>query len=232
MVWNGAASCRGRPMMATLPEAYDKQLFRSLGARAVWLPGETVLLGDVVVRRNGRFNKVAHINSFGAQMQTLSHSDTSLDLSSTSVSQTIFQAGVQLSDTSKLDLSADASVKLEFTGKSQFLLKTPTLSGGSIQNMLEIAGKVAGQANWQHDKFFIVHELYTAVDWSFLGTKEKSAAVEFSGKGAAVLSFLSAGVTFGLKSSGAIEVKILGKGGAIAQNVARVKRDGELLFDV
>lgn len=218
--------------MATLPEAYDKALFKSLGARAVWLPGETVQLGDVVVRRNGKLNKVAHINAFGAQMQTLSHSDTSLDLASTSVKQTIFQAGAQLPDTSKLDLAADASVKLEFGGKSQFLLKTPTLAGGSIQNLLEIAGTVAPLANWQHDRFFIVHEVYTAVDWSFLGTREKSAAVEFTGKGAAVLSFLSAGVTFGLKSSGSIEVKILGKGGAIAQNVARVKKDGQLVFDV
>jgi hypothetical protein len=218
--------------MATLPEAFDKQLFRSLNARAVWLPGGSVMLGDVVVRRRGVFNKVAHINSFGAQMQTLSHSDVSLDLSSTSVSQKLFQAGAELSGTANLDLAADASVKLEFTGKSQFLLKTPTLAGGSIQNMLEIAGKVAPLANWQHDKFFIVHELYTAVDWSFLGTKEKSAAIEFTGKGAAVLSFVTAGVTLGLKSSGSIEVKILGKGGAIAQNVARVKRDGQLIFDV
>ena len=87
-------------------------------------------------------------------------------------------------------------------------------------------------ANWQHDQFFIVHELYTAVDWSFLGTKDKSADVEFTGKGAQILSFLSAGATLGLKSSGSIEVKILGQGGAIAQNVARVRRDGQIVFDV
>jgi len=218
--------------MASLPEAFDKQLFRSLAARAVWLPGKAVTLGDVVQRRNGEFHKVAHINNFGAQMQTMGHSDTSLDLSSTSVSQKIFQLGAELPDTANLDLSADASVKLAFKGKSQFVLKTPTLAGGSIQNLLEIAGIVAPLANWQHDQFFIVHELYTAVDWSFLGTKDKSADVEFTGKGAAILSFLSAGATLGLKSSGSIEVKILGQGGAIAQNVARVRRDGQIVFDV
>jgi len=218
--------------MASLPEAFDKQLFRTLHARAVWLPGTATQLGDVVVRRNGEFHKVAHINAFGAQMQTLSHSDTSLDLASSKVSQKLFQAGAELPDSAGLDLAAEASVRLELKGKSQFLLKTPTLAGGSIQNLLEIAQAVAGLGNWQHDRFFIVHELYTAVDWSFLGTREKSAAIEFAGKGAAVLSFVTAGVTLGLRSSGAIDVKILGKGGAIAQNVARVKRDGRLIFDI
>jgi hypothetical protein len=81
-------------------------------------------------------------------------------------------------------------VRFELAGKSQFVLKTPTLSGESIQNMLEIAGKLMGLANWKHDKFFIVEELYSAVDWSFIGTKEKASTVEFSGQGGAVLSFL------------------------------------------
>ena len=218
--------------MASLPEAYDKQLFAALGARAVWLPGKAVTLGDVLQRRDGEFHKVAHINNFGAQMQTLGHSDTSLDLASTSVTQKLFQLGAELPDTASLDLAAAASVRLAFGGKAQFVLKTPTLAGGSIQNLLEIAGVLAGQGSWQHDRFFIVHELYTAVDWSFLGTKDKSADVEFTGKGAAILSFLSAGATLGLKSSGSIEVKILGQGGAIAQNVVRVRRDGALDFDV
>jgi len=218
--------------MATLPETFDRHLFQSLNARAVWLPGKAMALGDVMVRRNGEFHKVAHINNFGASMQTLGHSDTALDLASGSVRQRIFQAGAELPDAGPLDLAAEASVTLEFQGKAQFVLKTPTLAGGSIQNLLEIATTVAPLANWQHDKFFIVHEMYTGVDWSFLGTKEKSATVGFSGKGAAILSFLSAGATVGLKSSGSIEVKIVGKGGAIAHNVARVRRGGELDFDL
>jgi hypothetical protein len=219
--------------MATLPEAFDKQLFGSLGARAVWLPGE-----DGAARRrrpcgaNGRFNKVAHINAFGAQMETLrpqrheprprQHQRLAEDLPGRGA------AARHLEARSLGRRQRQARVHRQVAVPAQ----DPDARRGSIQNLLEIAATVAPQANWQHDKFFIVHEVYTAVDWSFLGTKEKSAAVEFSGKGAAILSFLSAGVTVGLKSSGSIEVKILGKGGAIAQNVARVKRDGQLVFDV
>src|SRR4029078_12091138 len=47
--------------------------------------------------------------------------------------------GATRPDPATLALSADASVKLAFKGKSQFVLKTPTLAGGSIQNLLEIA---------------------------------------------------------------------------------------------
>jgi hypothetical protein len=161
--------------MATVPEACDKQLFRSLGARAVWLPGE-----DRAARRRGRraqwrFNKVAHINSFGAQMQTLWHSDTSLDLSSTSVKQTIFQRGASARHREPRP-SADASVKLEFTASRSSCSRPRRCRRLDPEPARDRRQWSPALANWQHDKFFIVHELYTAVDWSFLGTKDKSAA--------------------------------------------------------
>lgn len=216
----------------SLPEAFDKELHRAISARAVWLPGKPMRVGDVLVRRNDEFHKVGHIESFGAAAQVLPHHDISLDLRTSKVKQTLLQGGAELPDTANLALDAEATVRFELAGKSQFVLKTPTLSGESIQNMLEIAGKLFALGNWNHDKFFIVEELYSATDWSFLGTKEKASSFEVSGKGAAILSFLTAGISVGLKTVGAIDVKILGKGGAIGMNVVRVKKDGSLIFDL
>ena len=212
----------------SLPEVFDDELQRAIGAHAVWLPGKPMQVGDILVRRNDEFHKAGHIANFGAAAQVLPHSDISLDLQTSRVTQRIFQAGVELPETAGLDLAAEASVKYEFNGKSQFVLKTPTLSGSSIQNMLQVAGIVAGLASWKHDKFFIVEELYTAVDWAFLGTKDKSSSVELSGNGAAILSFLTAGISIGLKTSGTLDVKIMGKGGPLAMNVVRVRKDGSL----
>ena len=212
----------------SLPEVFDDELQRAISARAVWLPGKPLQTGDVLVSRNGEFHKAGHISNFGATAEVLPHNDIALDLKTSRVTQKTFQLGVGLPDTAALDLAAEASVKFEFSGKSQFVLKTPTLSGTSIQNMLTIAGVLAPLKNWKHDKFFIVEELYTAADWSFLGTKEKSSSFELSGKGSAILSFLSAGGSVGIKTSGNLDVKLMGKGGPLAMNVVRVRKNGSL----
>jgi hypothetical protein len=210
----------------SLPDAFDKQLRDALNARAVWQPGKPVQIGDIMVRRDDSFHKVGHIADFGATIRSSPHADKSLDLATSKVKQRIFQANAELPGSDQLDLSAEASVKYEFSGKSQFILKTPNLKGLSIDNMLMIAGQLAALPNWKHDKFFIVEETYGAEQWSFLGTKESASNLELSGKGSGILSFLTAGVSVGLKSSGTIDVKMLGGGGMLAMNLVRIRKDG------
>lgn len=212
--------------MASLPETFDKQLQDALNARAVWLPGKPVQIGDIMVRRNDNYHKIGHIADFGATIRSSPHADKSLDLATSKVKQRIFQAGVELPGSEQLDLSAEASVKYEFSSKSQFILKTPNLHGLSIDNMLMIGGQLAPMPNWKHDKFFIVEETYGADQWSFLGTKETSSNFELSGKGSGILSFLTAGFAVGLKSSGNVDIKMLGGGGMLAMNLVRIRKDG------
>lgn len=212
----------------SLPQVFDKELRNSLGARAVWQPGKPVQIGDIMVMRDDMLFKAGHIADFGATIRSSPHADKSLDLATTKVKQRIFQAGVELPDTAQLDLSAEASVKYEFSGKSQFILKTPNLHGLSIDNMLMIAGVLAPLPNWKHDKFYIVEETYGADQWSFLGTKESATNFELSGKGSGLLSFLTAGFSVGLKTSGNVDLKLLGNGGTIAMNTVRIRKDGSL----
>lgn len=214
--------------MSSLPEAFDSALRKAIAARAVWLPSKPFQVGDVLVKKKDLFHKIAHVSGFGATPKIEPHFDISLDLRTGKVKQRLFQAGVELPDTAGLDLSAEASVKYEFSGESEFILKTPTLSGASIQNMMEIGQRVAPLANWKHDKFFIVEELYSSADWAFVGTTQKKSDFSLSGKGSGILSFLSAGASFGLKSGGSADVKIIGKGGPIAMNLVRIDKDGSI----
>ncbi len=210
----------------SLPKIFDEQLQDALHARAVWMPGKPIQIGDIMVRRDDSFHKVGHIADFGATIRSSPHSDKSLDLVTSKVKQRLIQGGVELPSTAGLDLAAEASVSYSFAGKSQFILKTPNLKGLSIDNMLMIAGQLAKLPAWKHDKFFIVEETYGAEMWSFLGTKESATDVQLSGKGSAILSFLSAGLSAGLKSSGNIDVKMLGSGGMLAMNLVRIRKDG------
>jgi hypothetical protein len=212
----------------SLPEIFNKQMQDALAARAVWQPGKPVQIGDIMLRRDGLFFKGGHIADFGATIRSTPHADKSLDLATSKVKQRIFQAGVELPDTAQLDLAAEASIKYEFSGKSQFILKTPNLHGLSIDNMLMIAAQLAPLPTWKHDKFYIVEESYGADQWSFLGTKETASNFELSGKGSGILSFLSAGISVGLKSNGTIDIKMLGNGGMLAMNLVRIRKDGSL----
>jgi hypothetical protein len=214
----------------SLPETFDKHLRKAINARAVWLPGSPVQIGDIMVRhesllKNGAFKPVGHISDFGATLRSVSHVDISLDLASSKVKQRVFQGNVEVGK-DQLDLSAQASVKFEFSGESQFILKTPSLSGLSIQNLLMIGGQITNKPGWDHDDFFIVSETYGATDWSFLGSKESNKSWEVSGNGNGILSFLAAGMTAGLKSSGTIDVKLTGKSGMIGMNLVRIRKDG------
>lgn len=212
----------------SLPKVFDKMLQESLNARAVWQPGKPVQIGDIMVRRDDAFHKAGHIADFGATIRSSPHADKSLDLMSSKVKQRIMQAGVELPDGNQLDLAVEASISYEFSSKNQFVLKTPSLKGLSIDNMLVIANQLSALPTWKHDKFFIVEESYGADNWSFLGTKENSSNLQISGKGSAILSFLTAGISVGLKTVGNLDVKMLGAGGMLAMNLVRIRKDGSL----
>lgn len=213
--------------MATLPEVFDKHLRKAINARAVWMPGSPIQVGDIVIKGGDLFKQVGHVSDFGATLKTAAHVDVSLDLASARVKQRVFQFGAEIGK-DQLDLSADASVKFEFQGSTEFILKTQSLSGLSVQNLLAIGSLLAPKPGWDHDDFFIVHETYGATDWTFLGSKEVNRSFEFSGKGSGILSLLSAGMSAGLKSSGTIDVKLAGKSGMIGMNLVRVRKDGSI----
>ena len=215
--------------MASLPTTFDKHLRKALGARSVWPIGSPIEIGDIIVKGDGLFNKVGNIREFGAVAQTAPHVDKSLDFTSSKVKQRIFQANAEVGK-DELDLAADASVKLEFASKTQFAFKTSALSGESIQNLLVVGAKLAGATGWDHDNFYIAHETYGAANWTFLGTKESSGDIQFSGKGSGILSFLTAGITAGLTQSGNLELVQTGTSGKVAMNLARVKKDGSIDF--
>lgn len=215
----------------SLPKAYGKRLKSAIGASPVWLPGSSIDIGSIMIKGEDSFQLAAALGDFTPVMKTAPHVDKSLDLASKGTRQRIFQAGVELPSTAGLDLTAQASVKFEFTNSFEYVLKAPTLKGVHITNILQIASAVRSLPTWDHGRFYIVHELYTADEFTFLGTQASNRNFEFSGKGAGILGLLSAGISAGLSSTGAVDVKILGTGGALAMGLVRIKSDGKPDFE-
>lgn len=215
----------------SLPKRYGQRIRRALGVRAVWLPGDPVALGDILVRNDGRFFPHDHLSSFGASFSAAEHQDKSLDLATGGTKQTLVQAGAELRDANQLDLAADASLKLEFSDRFEFILKSPNLQGRHITDVGKVARAVSRHPDWRHDKFFIVHEVYEAADWTFLGTELRGTTVDVAGKGAGLLAFITAGASAGITITGRIDLKIAGKGGALAMALVRIRKDGTTKHD-
>lgn len=214
----------------SLPERYGKRLRQALGAIAVWQPGDSVAIGAIMKKEGGRFNQIDQISRFTNLATTAKHQDKSLDLVSKGTKQRIIQAGVELPSAAALDLTAEASLKYEFSRAFEYVLKTPTLKGEHITNVNQIAGAVKNHAEWRHKEFYLVHEIYDAEEFSFVGSETRKGNLSISGKGAGILGFLTAGASVGLTSTGDVQLKLLGKGGTLAMGLVRIMKDGTTDF--
>jgi len=194
------------------------------------MPGTPVPLGTIMVKGEGQFHPFDQISSFTDKMQTAPHQDKSLDLVSNGTRQRIFQANVEVPGTAQLDLTAEASVKYEFSRAFEYVLKTPTLKGSHIANLNQVAQAVRKAEGWRHKDFFLVHEVYDAEEFSFVGSERSSSSIELAGKGSAILGFLTAGASAGIKATGNAEVKLIGAGGSVAMGLVRIKQDGKTDF--
>lgn len=214
----------------SLPERYGKRLRDALGAIAVWQPGDPVPIGTIMTREKKRFNAIDQLSNFTAIATTAKHQDKSLDLVSKGTKQRLFQANAELPGTAGLDLTAEASVKYEFSSEFEYVLKTPTLKGEHITNLNQVAQAVRNDPQWRHKEFFVVHEIYDAEQFSFVGSETRNRKFEISGKGAAILGFLTAGASAGISTSGDAQVSLIGKGGTLAMGLVRIMRDGSTDF--
>ncbi len=212
----------------SLPRKFDSALQKSIGARAVWLPGSPIAIGDVMVRRDDRFFKGGTLAQFGATMEVKPHAPINgVNIRSTKTKQTIIQAGAEVTQIEGVADEIEARVRYEFAGETEFIAKTPNLQGDSIQNMFIVAATVAAHPAWKHSKFYIVEQTLTADDWAFVGSDKASSKFELSGKGSAIKQFLTVGASVGLTKTSNVGVEFMGSG-PVGMMLVRVRKDGSL----
>lgn len=212
----------------SLPKIFNKHLQNGFGYRAVWSPGRAFVLGDVMVKKDGMFHEGGHISDFTDKMREKAEPPKQFSMKSSGTKERIFQAGVELPDTAIIDIAAEASIHYEFASKSQFVLKTPELTGSSIDNMLILARELAAHPDWKHRNYHVVSEIYGAEQWSFIGNEDKASTFKLSGSGSGILSFLNVGASIGLSKTGKADLELLGKGGMLAMKTVRIDKDGSL----
>jgi len=211
-----------------IPKKYDKRMRQSWGMHAVWFPGTKISVGDIVQKaKDGTFQPVGKLKNFGVDVKTTKSEALKTGFKSAATKVRFFQGGVEV-PAAKVDVVADANVEMEFTSADSFIVSTPIGSVVTIDNLLSIGNQVTGIANWSHSKWFIVRQVLTANGFSVLGSEKRGRKLGFSGKGRAVLDFATLGLTAGIKKTGNVQldVEFLGKKGALAIDLAQVKKNG------
>ena len=213
-----------------LPKKFDDRLRRNLGVRAVWLPGSEIMPGAVLQRRDDAFLPIASLSDFGVSFA--SHSmlgQVSLTFQARGVSSTVVQAGADV-DLSRIDTKANAEIEIRFEREATYLIRTPTLSGKEIRNLLAIGNALKDASGWNHSRYFVVAGVYRAGEFLFLGSQTGNQTVRFGGRGDAVRDFLTVGASANVTrtSSSSVSIEIVGQGGPVAMRVVRFKRDGRV----
>lgn len=216
--------------MPKLPVKYDKRLRQVLGYRAVWEPGASVSLGDVGTIKNGIFVDLARLSDYGVSYRTEKRQKAALTLNAQGVSETLFQAGVEVPSVTALKQGATAELKIKFSAANSYHLKTTELSGEDIDDLAQVGRRIAGLGDWPFAKYWIVWRILSAKDFTFLGSIKRNRELSLSGSAKAIAKYCESGASAGLtRSSGLnLDLEILGSKGPIAIGITRIKKDGTL----
>ena len=214
----------------SLVRKYDKTLRRRTALRAVWLPGTEVRVGDIMLLKDGALISVGNLKSKNIPYKECSIGEAqSINLQSSGVSKTLMQNGVKVS-VDKLDTSANAELKISFNDVNSYFLRTPVLSGTGLENAMGIAKKIAEIPGWDHLRNYVVHKIWRAEDFVFLGNLDRNAEITFSAKGDFIKKILNQGVSSGVNKSSdqSMNLEVMGTSGPVVMQVFRVKRNGDI----
>lgn len=215
----------------SLPSKYDRRIKLAMGMRAVWEPGTTIALGDVVTLKDGIFTDIAHLKKdFAVGFRSGRSQDKSLTLNARGVSTTVVQGGVSVPDLASLAPTAKADASIQFERRDTYFLRTPELKGKDIDNLRQVGRAVAKIPDWSHRDYYIVWKVLSAKQFTFLGNLSKKRAINFSGTGRAIIKFLTLGLSAGVAKTSTVDmdIEIVGAGGPIVIGVTRVKKNGQL----
>ncbi len=208
---------------------YDKTLQRRYSFRAVWLPGTDIKIGDILILKDGALVSIGNIGEEGIPFgeEPVADMDT-LDIKSAGVSKTLLQNNTKVT-LSEIVPSEEVELTISFNEENSYFLKTAKLSGRGMVSARGIAERIAGQANWDFQRNYVVHQVYHAEDFVFLGSSSKGSTVTFKGSGEAVRNFIRAGSSAELSRNGShnLSIEVTDKaGGAVVMRLFRIKRNG------
>jgi hypothetical protein len=113
-------------------------------------------------------------------------------------------------------------VQIEFKNGKSFLVKSPTITVATIENVNEVSKKLIATGKWD-GQWKVVHQVYNALDAVIVSTIEAGTKLDFTGDATAIeqMKLGSAGVN--IDTNKTLGLKINGKNGVIGLGLFRIK---------
>jgi len=205
-----------------IPNQFNDIIQKHLDVFAAWVPiVNKYALGDYGIFADGVFDRLGNItDDFGVTFKTGSGSDASIDFTSDNTKVIKFNAGAEVSVIP--EGAVDAKIELEFQSDRSFLVKSPTITVATIDNVNMVGNQLKKLKDWD-GKWKVVHKVYNAVDAVIVSTISSGTKLTFTGNANALQQLKLGSASVNINTNKELGLKIQGKNGVIGLGLFRVK---------
>ena len=205
-----------------VPNLFNDIIQKHLNVFAAWVPIVNKYgLGDYGIFADGVFSKLGNITEdFDVSFKKGSGEEASIDFASEGVS--IVKPGANAGANVAPGVSVKANVQITFSREKSFLIKSPTITVTTIDNVNEVAKKLKATGKWD-GQWKVVYQVYKALDAVIVSTIDAGTKLDFNGDATALgqMKLGSAGVN--IDTNKALGLKINGKSGVIGLGLFKLK---------
>ncbi len=113
----------------SIAKKFDRNLRKNTALRAVWIPGTFIQLGDILRIKNGVFESIGKLSSYGISFNKKDLSDVlSIKFQAQGVSYFVVQTNTKVA-LNNIDMNLDAELKISFNKEDSYFIRTPELEG-------------------------------------------------------------------------------------------------------
>ena len=205
-----------------VPNQFNDIIQKHLNVFAAWVPiVNKYTLGDYGIFADGVFSKLGNITEdFQVKFKKGSGQEASIDFASEGVS--IVKAGANTGVSVAPTGNVKANVQITFSREKSFLIKSPTITVATIENVNEVAKKLKATGQWD-GKWKVVHQVYNALDAVIVSTIDAGTKLDFNGDASALGQMKLGGAGVNIDTNKALGLKINGKSGVIGLGLFKLK---------
>lgn len=205
-----------------VPNQFNDIIQKHLNVFSAWIPiVNKYSLGDYGIFADGVFARLGNIkDDFQVNFKKGSGAAASIDFTSEGARVVKLSGGAEVTAIPAGDVKA--SIQIEFSKERSFLVKSPSITVVTIDNVQEVAKQLKASGQWD-GKWKVVHSVYNATDAVIVSTIEAGTKLNFSGDASALgkMKLGSAGISIDTNKS--LGLKINGKDGVIGLGLFRIK---------
>ncbi len=205
-----------------VPNQFNDIIQKNLNVFAAWIPiVNKYKLGDYGVFANGIFSKLGNItDDFQVTFIEGSGSEASIDF--TSEGARVTKLGGDANVPTGSPVNVKAAIEVEFSKEQSFLVKSPTITVSTIDNVNEVSKKLNETGKWD-GQWKVVYQVYNALDAVIVSTIEAGTKLDFNGDATALeqMNLGHAGVN--IDTNKTLGLNITGKSGIIGLGLFRIK---------